>query len=112
MQQVLKLWITWNRITVKLFYYYYYCDCGIGVSLFIRFQFCVIRWELISREIIRPRHRAMECGAIDQSREPFGIQRKDFHGLNYIKHPFEIRRLKENSFMRYFNPLTVFCGLL
>ncbi|KAL7667728.1 hypothetical protein ACOME3_010463 [Neoechinorhynchus agilis] len=44
------------------------------------------RLELILREIILPRHRAMECGAIDRSREPFGIRRKDFYGLKHSKH--------------------------
>ncbi|KAL7667720.1 hypothetical protein ACOME3_010455 [Neoechinorhynchus agilis] len=53
------------------------------------------RLELILREIILPRHRAMECAAIDRSREPFGIRRKDFYGLKHSKHLFNEKFKRE-----------------
>ncbi|KAL7668829.1 hypothetical protein ACOME3_009513 [Neoechinorhynchus agilis] len=36
------------------------------------------RMELISREIVNPRYRAMQLGLIDRQQEPFGVRRKDF----------------------------------
>ncbi|KAL7668311.1 hypothetical protein ACOME3_009017 [Neoechinorhynchus agilis] len=44
------------------------------------------RSELIWREIMQPRYRAIiEYGTIDRSREPFRIQKKDFYNLRFTK---------------------------
>lgn len=37
----------------------------------------------IGKEIIKPRHEAMQSGLIDKLKEPFSVRRKDFWDAHY-----------------------------